>query len=316
MQTLSDRNIFLSTLPASKADRRLALTVVGISVVLFVLAVPYAGVPLTPVPAFVASYQSALCGQRHHHGGPALFAVRRAAIAGAAPARERLSLHRRRRLHPRPDLSGPVRAGGAVGRRVADHRLALHDLARRLSAAGARLRDQQGPRRRPAGALVLHQGNPFERRGGRHRNGRLQLDRHRAARHPADASERRPLHRHHDRRGVDGVVLQPGGAGRAVLSHTPFGDRRLADGRALRLAVRHRALGHRQRGALRPRFLCRADLRALRGELRAGGAAGRQRRTAGADVAPGPRAAPAIGDRTRPAHRARAAVQRRGGILQ
>jgi len=56
----SDRNIFLSTLPASKTDRRLALTVVGISVVLFVLAVPYAGVPLAPVPAFVASYQSAL----------------------------------------------------------------------------------------------------------------------------------------------------------------------------------------------------------------------------------------------------------------
>jgi PAS domain S-box-containing protein len=56
----SDRNIFLSTLPASKADRRLALTVVGISVVLFVLAVPYAGMPLPPVPAFVASYQSAL----------------------------------------------------------------------------------------------------------------------------------------------------------------------------------------------------------------------------------------------------------------
>jgi PAS domain S-box-containing protein len=56
----SERNIFLSTLPASKADRRLALTVVGISVILFVLAVPYAGVPLPPVPAFVASYQSAL----------------------------------------------------------------------------------------------------------------------------------------------------------------------------------------------------------------------------------------------------------------
>jgi PAS domain S-box-containing protein len=55
-----DRNIFLSTLPAGKADRRLALTVVGISVILFVLAVPYAGVPLPPVPAFVASYQSAL----------------------------------------------------------------------------------------------------------------------------------------------------------------------------------------------------------------------------------------------------------------
>src|SRR5215813_12444527 len=60
MHTGSDRSIFLSTLPASNADRRLALTVVGISVVLFVLAVPYAGVPLAPVPAFVASYQSAL----------------------------------------------------------------------------------------------------------------------------------------------------------------------------------------------------------------------------------------------------------------
>ena len=60
MRAPSDRNIFLSTLPASNADRRLALTVVGISVVLFVLAVPYAGVPLTPIPAFVASYQSAL----------------------------------------------------------------------------------------------------------------------------------------------------------------------------------------------------------------------------------------------------------------
>src|SRR6201995_395024 len=55
-----DRNVFLSTLPASNADRRLALVVVSISIVLFVLAVPYAGVPLTPVPAFVASYQSAL----------------------------------------------------------------------------------------------------------------------------------------------------------------------------------------------------------------------------------------------------------------
>src|SRR6202012_1269610 len=60
MQTPVDRNIFLSTLPASKTDRRLALTVVGISVVLFLLAVPYAGMPLAPVPAFVASYQSAL----------------------------------------------------------------------------------------------------------------------------------------------------------------------------------------------------------------------------------------------------------------
>ena len=39
MQTNGDRNIFLSTLPAGKGDRRLALAVVCISFVLFVIAV-------------------------------------------------------------------------------------------------------------------------------------------------------------------------------------------------------------------------------------------------------------------------------------
>jgi PAS domain S-box-containing protein len=55
-----ERNIFLSTMPATPRDRRAALAVVGVSAVLFACAVPFAGVPLTPVPAFVASYQSAL----------------------------------------------------------------------------------------------------------------------------------------------------------------------------------------------------------------------------------------------------------------
>jgi len=56
----NERNIFLSTMPATRGDRTFALAVVGISAVLFAFAVPFAGVPLTPVPAFVASYQSAL----------------------------------------------------------------------------------------------------------------------------------------------------------------------------------------------------------------------------------------------------------------
>ncbi|HEV2159764.1 MAG TPA: PAS domain S-box protein [Bradyrhizobium sp.] len=55
-----DRSTFLSTLPASTADRTAALAIVGISSILFALAVPFAGIPLLPVPAFVASYQSAL----------------------------------------------------------------------------------------------------------------------------------------------------------------------------------------------------------------------------------------------------------------
>jgi len=60
MQADDDRSIFLSTLPAASRDRTAALAVVGVSSILFACAVPFAAVPLTPVPAFVASYQSAL----------------------------------------------------------------------------------------------------------------------------------------------------------------------------------------------------------------------------------------------------------------
>ena len=55
-----DRNIFLSTSPATNRERTVALAVVGVSAILFACAVPYAAMPLTPIPAFVASYQSAL----------------------------------------------------------------------------------------------------------------------------------------------------------------------------------------------------------------------------------------------------------------
>jgi PAS domain S-box-containing protein len=60
MQTGGDHNIFLSTLPATRRDRTVALAVVGVSSVLFACAAPFAAMPLAPVPAFVASYQSAL----------------------------------------------------------------------------------------------------------------------------------------------------------------------------------------------------------------------------------------------------------------
>jgi len=55
-----ERDIFLSTMPATRRDRIAAIVVVAVSAVLFACAVPFAGVPLTPVPAFIASYQSAL----------------------------------------------------------------------------------------------------------------------------------------------------------------------------------------------------------------------------------------------------------------
>ena len=60
MQAGDDHGIFLSTMPATSRDRATAFAVVGISYVLFLCALPFAGMPLAPVPAFVASYQSAL----------------------------------------------------------------------------------------------------------------------------------------------------------------------------------------------------------------------------------------------------------------
>jgi PAS domain S-box-containing protein len=60
VHAVSDRSTFLSTLPAAQSDRTAALAVIGVSSLLFALAVPFAGIQLAPVPAFIASYQSAL----------------------------------------------------------------------------------------------------------------------------------------------------------------------------------------------------------------------------------------------------------------
>jgi PAS domain S-box-containing protein len=55
-----DRDIFLSTLPATNRDRTIALGVVVVSAVFFGITLPFSRVQLPSVPAFVASYQSAL----------------------------------------------------------------------------------------------------------------------------------------------------------------------------------------------------------------------------------------------------------------
>jgi response regulator RpfG family c-di-GMP phosphodiesterase len=51
---------FLSTAPAEKRERRLALLAVVISAVAFMAAAPFAKVPLAPLPAFIPIYESAL----------------------------------------------------------------------------------------------------------------------------------------------------------------------------------------------------------------------------------------------------------------
>ena len=60
MEAGDDRSIFLSTMPATSRDRTIALGVVMVSAIFFAATLPFSQVPLPPVPAFVASYQSAL----------------------------------------------------------------------------------------------------------------------------------------------------------------------------------------------------------------------------------------------------------------
>ncbi|MGH7265766.1 MAG: MASE4 domain-containing protein [Candidatus Rokuibacteriota bacterium] len=54
-----DRGVLLSTLPAGSGERRLAITVVLLSVAAFLAAVPFATVRLPQVSAFIPIYQSA-----------------------------------------------------------------------------------------------------------------------------------------------------------------------------------------------------------------------------------------------------------------
>ena len=60
MEAGDDRNIFLSTLPATARDRKIAFGVVAASAIFFAAALPFSRLQLPAVPAFVASYQSAL----------------------------------------------------------------------------------------------------------------------------------------------------------------------------------------------------------------------------------------------------------------
>ena len=144
----NDRSTFLSTLPATQSDRTAALAIVGISAILFALAVPFAGTPLVQVPAFVASYQSALAVSDIITAVLLLsqFAVLRSRallllstgylFTAAAAVTHALTF---------PGLFAPT---GLLGASYTDHGLALHDLARRVPAVRAGLWLAQGRQRR------------------------------------------------------------------------------------------------------------------------------------------------------------------------
>ncbi len=168
-----ERNIFLSTMPATRGDRiararrgrRLGGAVRLRRAVCRRAAHPGPGLrcELSVRPGH----------QRPDHRRPAVFAVRDFPLAGAAAAGERIFVHGHGGHRSRPDLSRPVRPRRAARRRNADHRLALHGLARRISASGPRLfaaeRQDNGSKIRGSTSVA----DRYEHRRGCCRDGRV-----------------------------------------------------------------------------------------------------------------------------------------------
>jgi PAS domain S-box-containing protein len=59
-EAIACSRIYLSTAPADAKDWRLAGAMVAVSLLTFICTVPFVGVPLARIPAFIASYESAL----------------------------------------------------------------------------------------------------------------------------------------------------------------------------------------------------------------------------------------------------------------
>ena len=161
VQTGDDRSILLSTMPATSRDRRVALAVVRHLVgsvrmrraICRCAARAGAGVrrqlPVRARRSTIVITAVLLFSQ---------FAVSRSRASAAA--RERISVHRGRRDRACPHLSRPVRAHRTVRRGSTDDGLALHDLARRISASRARICAAQGGRGRHQDTYFDRQADP------------------------------------------------------------------------------------------------------------------------------------------------------------
>src|SRR4051794_38793783 len=60
LELKDEHNALLSAAPAQPWQRRLALAVVAVSLVVFAATAPFAKPPLWPAPAFLPAYQAAL----------------------------------------------------------------------------------------------------------------------------------------------------------------------------------------------------------------------------------------------------------------
>ena len=237
MEAGDDRSIFLSTLPATSRDRTIAAGVVIASAIFFAATLPFSQVPLPAVPAFVASYQSALgindlitaillLSQFSLLRSRALLALASGYLFTAVAA----VVH---------GLTFPnlFAAGGLLNAGSADHGLALYGLARRLPALRARLRPAQGQGRRQRNQGIGWTSDRLGRDRGLCRDGGRALPGDGAASVPANAHHRPRLHAGFIWRRADGMAHQSRSPDRAVAAAPSFGARRLGHGGAVRLAV-------------------------------------------------------------------------------
>ena len=176
---------------------------VGVSAVLFACAVPFAGVPLAPVPAFVASYQSALAindlitavllfSQFAISRSRALLLLASGYLFTAMAAIVHALTF--------PGLFAPGGLLGAGSQTTVWLYMVWHGGFPLLVLGYALLKASDNG---PEDTGLDRRGDRCEHRCGQCRDGRVHLARHRPARPAADPAERRPLHAHHARRGLD-----------------------------------------------------------------------------------------------------------------
>ena len=268
--------MFLSNLPADRRQRRLASAIIAVSTVVFLVLVPFAKVALRPVPAFIPIYQSALLVNDLITAVFLLGQRQLSRSQGAEPARRRLSVHCADVDRACANVSRFVRANRAARCRAADHGLALHFLARRLSALRHRLHAEMGWTEQPPGerriTIIEHVG--FDHLRGLRSGATDDLG--------SGPTCRSIMQDNHYTPAMIIVVsavwlLNLLALFCLVAPPALFRARSLADRDDVCVAVRHRLERGVQRRPLRSRFLCRPDLRAIGGEFRADRFAARER---------------------------------------
>ena len=278
-----EQPVLLSTALATRADWRLALPVVLLSLAAFFITIPLVKLQFAYVVGVHPDLSDRARDHRPDDRGPSARAVQHHALAGDAGAGLRLSLHR---LHGRPTypfVPRPVLRDGTARRQSEDHGLAVHVLARRISARRDGLCVAQRPRRP---SLRWHTATPGVELArdplrDRHRpcgDRGPAVARDRRLRGAAAAGAERRLHRRDDLCEQGSVGAHVRGAGRAGVAASVFGARRMADGGAVRLAVRRGLERGVQRPPLRSRVLCRTRLRLHGRGLRPDDDAGRDRK--------------------------------------